>query len=153
MGRQHIGALAPYVSQAAREGDEVAQAILVRAGGELARYALALDRELETAEAKPARAGFLGGLVRSSPEALEGINLEFAQARSGLAAVTLEGELVFGAALKALESAHTQEQAAVLLEDWSAKAHWALAPEPEWIVPEYGSFEPGSLAAEFGSIA
>lgn len=153
MGRQHIGALSPYVSQAAREGDEVAQALLVRAGGELARYALALGQELETAGAKSARAGFLGGLVRSSPEVLEGINLEFTQARSGLAAVILEGELVFGAALKALECVLTQEQAAVLLEDWSTKAHWAPAPEPEWIAPEYGSFEPGSLASEFGSIA
>ena len=91
--------------------------------------------------------------MRSNPQVLEGINLEFSQARSGLVAVALESELVFGAALKALECALNQDQVEALIKDWSAKAHWVPLPDPKWIPPEYGSFEPGSLAAEFGSIA
>ncbi len=157
MNRHHIGALAPLVSKAAAEGDEVALTLLKIAGSEIARYALSLANQVEAAGETPEGCGFMGGVLQAGEPLVESLEHTIRQQKPQLAIHVLEYDLVLGAGLLALKQVQAApvelEKKRAMLNEWRAEAAWPSIAPPEWTPPATGEFGPDSLAAEFGVIA
>lgn len=109
MRPDQMAALAPLVTQAASEGDAVAQGIVQRAGHELALNVLVVARRLQLPS--PAPLALAGGLLLKADAVRAGLMMSLAQSEFVFAPMAQVTEPVHGAVKVALRLAHANKTA------------------------------------------